>query len=85
MTDERWTLEKIEDEVLIIIRNEKLLDESFLKSTSLEEIGLDSLALVRILVGIDQNIGVWLEGDALTPENLTDVKSISKYIQTLLQ
>ena len=87
MTSEqkRWTLDEIEAEVYRIIKDEKQLDDSFSMTTPLEQVGLDSLALVRILVGIDQNLGVWLEGEALTPENLLDVKHMAAYIDNLLQ
>ena len=87
MTSEqkRWTLDEIEAEVYGIIKDEKQLDDSFSMTTPLEQVGLDSLALVRILVGIDQNLGVWLEGEALTPENLLDVKHMAAYIDNLLQ
>jgi acyl carrier protein len=81
----RWTLDEIEAEVFRIIKDEKQLDESFTPTTRLEQVGLDSLALVRILVGIDQSLGVWLEGEALTPENLLDVKHMAAYIHELLQ
>lgn len=80
-----WTLDEIETEVFKIIKEEKQLDESFTLTTRLEDVGLDSLALVRILVGIDQNLGVWLEGEALTPENLLDVKHMAAYVHGLLQ
>jgi acyl carrier protein len=81
----RWSLHEIEAEVFRIIKEEKQLDESFTLTTPLEQVGLDSLALVRILVGIDQSLGVWLEGEALTPENLLDVKHMAAYIDGLLQ
>jgi acyl carrier protein len=80
-----WTLDEIEAEVFRIIKEEKQLDDSFAVTTPLEQVGLDSLALVRILVGIDQSLGVWLEGEALTPENLLDVKHMASYINDMLQ
>lgn len=76
-----WTLETVEDEVFRIVKDEKQLSNDFTKSTSLEAVGMDSLSLVRILVAIDNNIGVWLEGGALTPENLRDVKSLAASVQ----
>lgn len=72
-----WTIDEVENKVFDIVKNEKQLDDSFTKTTPLESIGLDSLALVRILVSIDQNLGVWLEGGALEPENLEDVKHLA--------
>jgi len=86
MSEERpWTLDEIETEVFRIIKEEKQLDDSFTMTTPLEQVGLDSLALVRILVGIDQSLGIWLEGEALTPENLLDVKHMAAYIKGLSQ
>jgi acyl carrier protein len=86
MSEEKsWTLDEIETEVFRIIKEEKQLDDSFTMTTPLEQVGLDSLALVRILVSIDQSLGVWLEGEALTPENLLDVKHMAAYIDGLLQ
>lgn len=72
-----WTLEEVEKKVFEIVKSEKQLDDSFTTTTPLENVGLDSLALVRILVNIDQNLGVWLEGGALEPENLEDVKNLA--------
>lgn len=81
---QNWNLEEIENEVFRIIKEEKQLDDSFSKVTPFEEVGLDSLALVRILVSIDSSIGVWLEGGSLTPENLRDVKSLAVCVQSHL-
>lgn len=79
-----WTLEEVENEVFRIVKEEKQLGEEFAKNTSFVEVGLDSLSLVRILVAIDNSMGVWLEGGALTPENLRDVKSLAISVQSLM-
>ena len=73
---EGWPRETLEVEVLRIVRDEMQLDESFTATSSLEAAGLDSLALVRILVEIDELVGVWLEGDELTPQTLRTVRHI---------
>lgn len=79
----KWTLEEVEDEVLRIVKDEKQLGEEFAKNTSFVDVGLDSLSLVRILVAIDNSMGVWLEGGSLTPENLRDVHSLAASVQRL--
>ncbi len=79
-----WTLEDVEGEVFRIVKDEKQLGEDFTKETRFEEVGLDSLTLVRILVAIDNSMGVWLEGGALTPDNLHDVRSLAASVQALL-
>lgn len=79
-----WTLEDVEDEVFRIVKDEKQLNEEFTKATRFEEVGLDSLSLVRILVAIDNSMGVWLEGGALTPENLRDVCSLAASVELLI-
>jgi acyl carrier protein len=73
---EGWPRETLEVEVLRIVRDEMQLDESFTATSSLEAAGLDSLTLVRILVEIDEFVGVWLEGDELTPQTLQTVTHI---------
>lgn len=79
-----WTLDEVENEVFRIVKEEKQLDDRFTKTTRFEEVGIDSLSLVRILVAIDNSIGVWLEGGSLTPENLRDVRSLAESVGRLV-
>ena len=72
-----WAPQELEDEVFRLVKEEMQLDGTFTVTTPLDEVGLDSLALVRVLVAIDNHIGVWLEGESLTPENLLDVRHLA--------
>ena len=51
----------------------------------LEQIGVDSLIMVRVLVLIEERYGVWLEDETLTPESLRDVESIAECIIALIE
>jgi len=71
----------LEDRILHIVRTVKRLDERFDATTPFAEVGLDSLARVRILVAIDQQLGVWVEAEALPPENLRDVACLAACVE----
>lgn len=77
MTPQAWTAALVEETILQIVKEELRLGTDFVATTPLETIGLDSLALVRILAAIDQSMGIWIGGDVLTPENLADVRTLS--------
>ena len=81
LSGSREPVASLEEEVLRIVRDEMQLDESFGATSSLESVGMDSLALVRVLVEIDECIGVWLEGDDLTPQTLRTVQHIGEAIR----
>lgn len=52
--------------------------------TPLEDAGLDSLRLTQLLLEIEEEMGVWIDEQYLTPENLQDLRSLSRCLQVLL-
>jgi acyl carrier protein len=64
-------------ELTALLRAQINLDDAFTARTDLSEAGVDSLAMVRVLVAIEEKYGVWLEGEDLTPENLKTVESLA--------
>jgi acyl carrier protein len=40
--------------------------------------------MVRILIGVEEKFGVWLEGDALNRENLRNVEVMARSLKAVL-
>ena len=55
-------------------------EDSLLK----EELGLDSLSLVSVIVGLESMYGIEFDEGDLDPEALTDVKSLVKLVEKSL-
>ena len=49
-----------------------------------EELGLDSLSLVSVIVGLESMYGIEFDEGDLDPEALTDVKSLVKLVEKSL-
>jgi acyl carrier protein len=79
-----WTYEEVEAGLLEIIRSQKQLDDTFTSQSDLVAAGLDSLTMVRILIGVEEKFGVWLEGDALNRENLRNVEVMARSLKAVL-
>ena len=67
MSATSYTNDEIEAGVLEIVKSQVKGSESITPQTELASAGVDSLAMVRILVAIEAKYGVWLEGDDLGP------------------
>ncbi len=45
-----------------------------------EEVGVDSMALLKILVFIEATFGFWMPDEDLVEDNLTSPRALAKYI-----
>ena len=85
MMKRTWNEQEIIEGLLDIFRSQRQLDNTFTSRSDLKFSGLDSLTMVRILVAIEEKFGVWLEGDALCPENLQNVETLAHCLQDHLE
>lgn len=67
-----------------IVRQELRLDDRFTVTSNLQDSGLDSLALTRLLLAVEERLGVWIDESLLTPDNLENVESLATCVHELL-
>jgi acyl carrier protein len=68
-----------------IVQRELKLGDDFTAVSNLQESGLDSLALTRLLLAVEEALGVWIDESVLTPENLENVESLAACVHELLE
>jgi acyl carrier protein len=71
-------------ELYRIVRRELRLGDEFTPASNLQASGLDSLALTRLLLAVEEGMGVWIDESLLTPENLENVETLSACVYELL-
>jgi acyl carrier protein len=73
-------------EFLTMALEERVLetDRTIDPGTPLEEAGLDSLRLTQLLLEIEEETGIWVDEQHLTPENLETVNSLAKCLEDVL-
>lgn len=47
-------------------------------------LGLDSVALLELVVGIEEEFGIFLDDSALTIEHFESLGTLARYVQTVL-
>jgi acyl carrier protein len=47
-------------------------------------LGLDSVALLELVVGIEEEFGILLDDSALTVEHFESLSTLARYVQTVL-
>ena len=77
------------DMIIAIIAEKALIDPSLLRSESrLDDLGLDSLALVETIFTIEERFDIQVPFDANNPDNsgfdLTSIASIAKAVESLV-
>jgi acyl carrier protein len=68
----------VERELLAVVR-QRLLDPEVEMgpTTPLAAVGLDSMAVMQLLLLIEERFGLWLPESGLTRESLRDVRSLA--------
>ena len=76
-------LEELAQELGILI-SQRLLEvpPTFNSSSNLFELGLDSMAIMQMLLLIDEKFGIWLEPSDLTRENFNTPLTIAQLLQS---
>lgn len=78
-------LEEVAQEIAVLI-SQRLLEvpPGFNSSSNLFELGLDSMAIMQMLLLIDERFGIWLEPSDLTRENFTTALTVAQLLQSRL-
>ena len=71
-------------ELYRIVRRELRVGDDFTPASNLQDSGLDSLALTRLLLAVEEGLGVWIDESLLTPETLENVETLSACVYELL-
>jgi diaminopimelate decarboxylase len=77
-------LEELERIVFEILRSE--LPEAgpdFTPQSDLVAAGLNSLAVVRVLLGVEEQTGIWVDEAELTQENLASAEALARCVHQL--
>ena len=75
------TLDRIERELLAALRDRLVDSDVALEATTpLADVGLDSLAVMQLLILVEESFGVWLPESGLTRAKLRDVRSLAAVV-----
>lgn len=79
------TLEAIADPLCEFLRENVLADGvNITPETTLAHIGVDSFSLMELVLFIERRFGLELPAEALIPDNIVSVKTLSAYCLSLL-
>ena len=74
-------LEGLESLIFELLRTELLeVGDEFTPESNLVESGLSSLAVVQLLLAVEEQTGIWVDEAELTPENLSTVKTLASCV-----
>lgn len=72
------SVEALETLIFEVLRGELLeVGDEFTPESNLVESGLSSLAVVQLLLAVEEQTGIWVDEAELTPENLATVKTLA--------
>lgn len=75
------TLEDLEKIVYDVLRHELLeVGPEFTTRSNLVDAGLSSLAVIQLLLAVEEQTGIWVDEAELTPENLESVESLARCV-----
>jgi acyl carrier protein len=87
MTHDRSSvdLDTLERELIELISTSLLVTgPEFGVESSLADAGLDSMAVVQLLLLLETRYGVWMPEEDLTPDNFASVRSLAQALRTRL-
>ena len=77
--------QKIESELLAFLSREVFAPEVVVTpETNLVSVGFDSMSLVRVLVWIETNYGMWIPESEITGDAIRDLRTLSATVARLL-
>src|SRR5262245_622907 len=79
----RLSKHELTTELHRLVQRELRLDDRFTAVSNLQQSGLDSLALTRLLLAVEERLGVWIDESLLTPDNLENVESLAAGVHEL--
>lgn len=75
-----FSAEEIANQLCVFLRENILAPQIEVTSdTALSEIGVDSFSLMELVLFIERQFGLELPAEALTPENIASVGTLSSY------
>jgi acyl carrier protein len=70
--------EALESLIFEVLRTELLeVGDEFTPESNLVDSGLSSLAVVQLLLAVEEQTGIWVDEAELTPENLATTKTLA--------
>lgn len=80
------TVENIVNEISLFVETE-IIDQSFSfdNSLSFKDLGVDSLAIIQIILFVERQYGIKIETEDLTPKNLESVNTLAVFTFNRLQ
>jgi acyl carrier protein len=77
-------LEELERVVFEILRNELSdVGPDFTPRSDLVAAGLNSMAVVRLLLSVEEQTGIWVDEAELTQENLASAEALARCVHLL--
>jgi acyl carrier protein len=74
-------LEELEKLIFDVLRTELLeVGPSFTSKSNLVDVGLTSLAVVQLLLAVEERTGIWVDEADLTPENLENAETLARCV-----
>ena len=75
--------ELLEPQLIVLLRERLLETSASLEATTdLYALGLDSMAIMQLLILVEEEYGVSLPEGALTRENFTTVRQLARLVRT---
>jgi acyl carrier protein len=75
------SVDALETLIFELLRTELLeVGDEFTPESNLVESGLSSLAVVQLLLAVEEQTGIWVDEAELTPENLSTVKTLASCV-----
>jgi acyl carrier protein len=75
------TLEALQALIYDVLRSELLeVGEDFTPQSNLLDAGLSSLAVVQLLLSVEEQTGIWMDESQLTPENLESAEALARCV-----
>lgn len=75
------TLEELEKIIYDALVDELLeVGPGFTARSDLVEAGLSSMAVIQLLLAVEEQTGIWVDEAELTPENLQNVESLARCV-----
>ena len=74
-------LEELEKLIFDVLRSELLeVGPEFTSKSNLVDAGLTSLAVVQLLLAVEERTGIWVDEADLTPENLENAETLARCV-----
>jgi acyl carrier protein len=63
-----------------VVENDSLLDTLNADTNIIDEVGLDSLQMINMMLGVEEQMGVEIDFDNFELSNLSSIRTFTEYI-----